>query len=539
VTQPTAARARLRLLLVEDSPDDAILVLDELERGGFGFETVRVDTVDELRSALCQEPRWSLLISDWRLPGFTALDVLRIARECVPRTPLIIVSGTIDEESAVEALRAGAKDFVLKDRMARLVPAVRRELDEAAVRDDAANLRDRLAVSERMASMGLLAAGVAHEIKNPLAAVIANLEIAQAVQSVIDRLRDKLDGQASAVLPPELDDDLQLARDALSDALEASERIRDIVRDVQLFTGTVGDGLSPTDVHAVLESSLRLAQTEIRGRATPVKNYGPIPLAQAHAARLGQVFLNLIINAAQAIPEGDPSANTIRLSTWRAQGGRVVVEVEDTGVGIQPESLQRVFEPFFTTKPVGVGTGLGLPICRTIVQTFGGELTVASEPGRGSRFRLSIPAAEAALPPPVVTAVPHQPRRSRILIVDDDAVLARSIERQLRLAHEVVCTCSAREALQLLTGEHSFDVVICDLLMPEMHGFELHRRVRQLDARMADAMIFMTGASAPSAPDQQDPEASRCIRLEKPFDRGALLAAIEHVIARAPSAEPD
>jgi signal transduction histidine kinase len=289
--------------------------------------------------------------------------------------PFIIVSGTIGEETAVEALRAGAHDFMLKEKLSRLGPAVERELREAELRRERLKLQDHLQLSERMASIGLLAAGVAHEINNPLACVVANLDLAvRHLSGLHERspASDKIEQQ-------------------LRNAAEAADRIRQIVRDMKVFSRGEEDVRTPVDLHQVLELALRMASHEIRYRAQVLRDYGSIPLVEANESRLGQVFLNLLVNAAQSIPEGSPDTHHIRVTTRTSETGHALLEVSDTGNGIPSEVLSRLFTPFLTTKPPGMGTGLGLSICHRIITAHGGDISAASKVGKGTVFRVSLP----------------------------------------------------------------------------------------------------------------------------------------------------
>jgi len=237
----------------------------------------------------------------------------------------------------------------------------------------------RLAVVERMASLGALAAGVGHEINNPLSAVLANLEL----------LHDELAACADAA-PDALAARLAGARPLLDDAREAAELIRTIVRDLNVFSRSPQGKAGKVDVHGVLESTLRMAAYEVRQRARIVRDFGEVPLVHGSQARLGQVMLNLVMNAAQSIRRGDATHNEVRVATSSDAAGRAVVEVSDTGHGIAPEHLPHIFEPFFTTKPEGVGTGLGLSISRDIVLEMGGRIEVRSTVGVGTTFRVTL-----------------------------------------------------------------------------------------------------------------------------------------------------
>src|SRR6266540_2527143 len=275
-------------------------------------------------------------------------------------------------------------------------------------------LEAQLALADRMASVGTLAAGVAHEINNPLAFILANLEFAVA------ELR------AAAVDP-------EVVR-ALAEARDGGLRVREIVRDLKAFSrADTEEGHETLDLRRVLQSALGLAQNEIRHRARLEVEVGDIPHVTGSEHRIGQVFLNLLINAAQAVPDGRAAENLVRAVTATAPDGRALVEISDSGSGIAADVLPHIFDPFFTTKPVGVGTGLGLSICHGIVSGLGGEIQVDSRLGRGSTFRVLLPPARPAKQaerPPETPAAVRAPR-GRILVVDDEALVGRAVKRIL------------------------------------------------------------------------------------------------------------
>ncbi|NOK22529.1 PAS domain S-box protein, partial [Corallococcus carmarthensis] len=251
-------------------------------------------------------------------------------------------------------------------------------------------LQARLTLADRLASVGTLAAGIAHEINNPLAFVLSNLAF------LSDEFRHHLSPGPGVrgVRPP----DVSEWQEVLGEACEGAERVRQIVRQLKTFSRPDEERMTPVDVHAVLDSVVMMAANEIRHRARLRRDYGTVPQVMANEGRLCQVFLNLVVNAAQAIPEGSAHEHEVVLST-RSSGGQVLVEVRDTGSGIAPEVMGRIFDPFFTTKPVGVGTGLGLSICHGIITGLGGDILVESTVGQGSTFRVVLPAPQ---PAPVV-----------------------------------------------------------------------------------------------------------------------------------------
>jgi PAS domain S-box-containing protein len=380
-------------------------------------------------------------------------------------------------------------------------------------------MQGRLMLSDRLSSLGTLVAGVAHEINNPLAYLISNLRF------VAEELEEASRQQALQGLEEVLE--------ALGEASEGAERVRTIVQDLRTFSRSDESTHSLVEVRQAVDSALKMVWAEFKSRARVVKEYQPVPRVKGNAARLGQVLLNLLINAAQAIPEGHVAGNEVRITTRVEGPGRVLVEVRDTGCGIAPEHLHRLFDPFFTTKPVGMGTGLGLAICHGIVSEMGGEIQVESKLGQGSLFRLVLPAGEVLEPAreaeaPKAVAPPAE-RRSRVLVVDDEHLLVAAIRRSLQPLHEVVTTTSAREALEHLRRGEPFDVVLCDLMMPDMSGMELYELLRHEAPEQARRMLFLTGGAF-------TPAASRFlervdnVHLEKPFEREALRGAVRKVL---------
>jgi PAS domain S-box-containing protein len=369
----------------------------------------------------------------------------------------------------------------------------------------------QLLLADRLASVGTLAAGVAHEINNPLAFVLANLDVSLEV------LRER--GGPEEV------------RRALEDAREGASRVREIVRDLRTFARDRGETRTRLDVRRTLRSSINLALPEIRRRARLEVDLAEVPPVLGAEHRLGQVFLNLLVNAAQAIPEGAAERQQIRVAT-REDAGRVLVEVTDTGAGIPTEILPRIFDPFFTTKPVGVGTGLGLAIVHAIVADLGGEVRVRSVPGQGSTFEVDLPASPdpaGVVRSPAVE--PAQVRIGRILLVDDEPLVGRAVARVLSPPHEVVLAESGSDALaRIERGDRAFDLVLCDLMMPGMSGMDLHERLRSVAPELLRRLVFLTGgASHPGA--RAFLERAQRPFVEKPFDPPVLRRVVSAILA--------
>jgi two-component system NtrC family sensor kinase len=303
--------------------------------------------------------------------------------------------------------------------------------------------------------------------------------------------------------------------------------VRRIVRGLRAFSRQDDDRTEPIDVHVVLERALEMADNVIRHRARLVRRFDAVPPVFANDLRLGQVFVNLLLNAAQAIPEGRADENEIRVSTWRNDAkSMVVVAIEDTGSGIAPEIRARVFEPFFTTKPVGVGTGLGLSICYGVVNGLGGSIEIDSVPGQGATFRVYLPASGRALIEDAAAPVaPATLRRSRLLIVDDDANVARTFALRLGGDHDVVVSLEPRViAARILAGER-FDIIFCDLMMPDMTGMDFYAAVAEKDPKQAERIVFVTGGAFTPAARAFVAEVTNTF-LEKPFDKAALDAVL-------------
>jgi len=382
---------------------------------------------------------------------------------------------------------------------------------------EAKNAEMQLMVSDRMASLGTLAAGMAHEINNPLAAVMGNLEV----------MLENIKGTSRSPVPKE-----ELI-EILQDALTAAGRIRFVVRDLKMFSRSPDEAApdAAVNVERVIDSALRMARNETRHRAKVEVAYEHLALAAGNEARLGQVFLNLIVNAAQALPAGDVAANTIRIATYDAAPDRVVVKISDTGPGIPPEIQKRIFAPFFTTKPVGIGTGLGLSICRRIIASMGGDIWFESEVGRGTDFFVSLPIALTAAREDSRPHAAHSApaRRGRVLVIDDDELVGHTTAKILAGDHAVVTVASAGAALQALERGEQFDVILCDLMMPQMTGMDFHAAVAERFPESSGKVVFTTGgAFTPQARGFLAATSNRYI--EKPFELAQLRALVNDLV---------
>ncbi len=392
-------------------------------------------------------------------------------------------------------------------------------LENEAAPDSDPRSSKRWSSAERMASLGRLAAGVAHEINNPLAYVLGSIELLERGLAEIGALHPEAARTGAIIFD---------AQSALSNAKDGVERIRSIVKDLTTFSRAVPDTRRPIDVEAVLEATLKLAWNELRHRVRIVKSFAGVPELMGDEGRLAQVFVNLILNAGQAIPDG--RQGLLRIST-ASEGDRISVCIEDDGIGIAPEDLPYVFEPFFTPLAGSswgrgphpqreLGAGLGLAICRNVVTALGGTITVASEPDVGTRFTVTLQAAGAIEASAAGNRARSRERvnsRARILIIDDEPLLGQTLRFAFQDKHDVEVASSGREALERLAKDHDFDLVLCDLMMPDVSGEHVYRAVSEQAPSLLQRFVFMTGgAFTERAQEFLARFAGR--QLEKPFN---------------------
>ncbi len=391
---------------------------------------------------------------------------------------------------------------------------------------DRKRMRAKLVMSDRMASLGTLAAGIAHEINNPLAYVIGNLEAMAEILGGPERT-------ASAGERAELGAQVRDARDG-------AERVRKIVHGLRSFSRSDAETRVPLALPDVLEAAIRLTGNEVRHRAELVRELGPVPLVVADDGRLTQVFINLLVNAAHAISAGRSSDNRITVRTRTDDLGRAVIEIEDTGTGIPADLQSRVFDPFFTTKGVGEGTGLGLSICHGIVSGLGGQISIDSALGRGTIVRVALPPAPdqptvRATPTALAEAEPTGRRRQRVMLVDDEPLVAHSIERLLRRDYDVTIACCGQEAIDHIARGVRFDAIVSDVMMPNMTGIELLEELQRIVPDQAQRLVFLSGGAF-TAQTRERLDQLGAPQLEKPVTAKELRACLVRIVRDAGSA---
>lgn len=375
----------------------------------------------------------------------------------------------------------------------------------------------QLMESERMSTVGQLAAGVAHEINNPLALILANA----------DFLKEQMAELAADAAEPLL----QNVRASIAEIEQGVERIGGVVRALGAFSRSGDEVAGPVDVRQVIESTLSLLGNEIKHRARLVRRYGDIPRTWARQSRLGQVFLDLILNAVQAIPVGAAHNHQIRVITRTDRAGDILIEVSDTGAGISPEVLRHIFDPFFTTQALGQDVGLRLAVSHSIVSSMGGELSVHSIVDHGTTFVVSLPAFDHKEQREKTLAgmggVPSSGRR--VLVIDDEPGVLRVIKRILK-DYDVTTCLGGKEALDHLQ-QGNFDLVLCDLMMPEYTGMDLYERTAEARPEMIERFLFVTGGAF----TKQTESFLRDVSTEaigKPFTTAELRDAVSKRLGR-------
>jgi signal transduction histidine kinase len=500
-----------KILVVEDDHSIRDALQGILEEEGYA-----VTTAENGRQALEQLGAGGapdLIVLDLRMPIMDGWEFRTIQKRDpqLSRIPVLAVSA----DGSAKAAAIDAEAYLRKPLSTdALLGTIGRILGEVERR----RLLGRLEEAERFAALGRLAASVGHEINNPLAYVAMNVE--QAMGEV-DRFFADL--PSSAPLLPSLPVLLRECRVGL-------DRIRDVVRDLQRLSRRAEVRRETFSIDDLLDESLAMARNQVEHRARVRKQYNEGLRIHGDRSALGQVVLNLILNAAQALPDGRAETNAVTLTTY-ARDGHVHVEVSDTGAGISPQILPHIFDPFYTTKPIGEGTGLGLAVSCRIVADHGGRIDVESEVGRGSLFRIVLPAAPAPTASPLLveSSEPDRtPVRARILVIDDLPAFGRTIARAL-VEHEVTVVGRAEEAFTRLADDDGYDVILCDVQMPELGARGVHQRLSAEWPHLCARMIFMTGgAFTPESREflEQTPQTI----LTKPFSIDELRAAVAELM---------
>jgi two-component system, cell cycle sensor histidine kinase and response regulator CckA len=507
----------LRVLIVEDSEPDAGLILRELRRGGFAPTHERVQTAEALRAALARQP-WDIVLSDYYLPGFDAPAALAVLQERGDDLPFIVISGSVGEDTAVAVMRSGATDYLMKDRLQRLAPTVTRALEGVAVRREHRQLQEQLFHAQKMEAIGRLAGGVAHDFNNVLTAILGSAELL-----LLDTPRDAARRE-----------EVEIIRDAAT-------RAQHLIRQLLAFSSRQVLQPAVVDLNVLVRDVAKMLRRLIgEDVALAIESTPDLGAVRVDPGQIEQVLVNLVVNSRDAMPDG--GRLTIRTDNVDAPAGEpgdlpagryVRLEVADTGVGMDHETLGRVFEPFFTTKTPGKGTGLGLSMVYGIVRQSGGRIAAESAPGAGTTFRIYLPRVEAAVDAapqaPPVAAPPKATGAETVLVAEDEHMVRVLVRKVLEQAgYTVLLAASGEEALHLEARyEGTIHLLVSDVVMPGMNGRELMRRL--VLRRPAVKVLYLSGYSddAVERHGVLDPGTAF---MQKPFTPGALARRVRELL---------
>ncbi len=463
----------LRALIVEDSDHDARLLLHELQQGGYDPVYERVETCEAMVNAL-ERQEWDLVIADYVMPRFSGLEALKLVQDRGLDLPFIIVSGKIGEDVAVEAMKAGAHDYLLKDRLARLNIAIERELREAVIRRERrraeqalSQAQQQLLQAQKMEAVGQIVAGMAHEINNRLTAVLGHLDLC---------LGDV--GKKSALYQT-----LLMIQKNIKSIGKLNNKLLLFGQKQEQFRTPINLNHNLREIRDMLQR--RLIDSRINLELCLSRNLWKV---YADSANMDQAIVNLVLNARDAMPDGGAISIKTENITVQKSGGKedryVYLSVSDTGAGMDEQVLPHIFEPFFTTKEGDQGTGLGLSVVYGIVKSHDGWIDVTSQPGQGSVFKIFLPAIKKKL----ISVIPSQfifdrfeSQDEKILLVEDDPEVLSLTKKVLEKNGYLVYPCrTMSEALAVFEQENGcLDLVLCDLILPDGRGTDLAVKLKE------------------------------------------------------------
>lgn len=513
----------VRVLAVEDSPDDAELLILALKAGGYDVFFERVQTAQEVSHALGAK-QWDIILSDFAMPSFNALDALSILKQTKLDIPFIVVSGTVGEETAVKAMKAGAQDYLMKDKLMRLIPAVQRELKDAAdrrkQREIEAELNEQLRQSQKLEAIGSLAGGIAHDFNNMLGAILMHCDTA------FDEIGVKAD--------PSHD---------IAQIQKAAEHAALLTRQLLIFSRKQPLELRVLNINDIVSEVDKMAQRVIgENIKCLVQLDQSVKSVRADSTQLTQLVMNLMVNARDAMPKGGElriETRMVFLEVPRiAENGQIkpgeyaVFTIQDTGCGMDEKTRARIFEPFFTTKEFGKGTGLGLSTVYGVVEQSSGFITLESKIGVGTKFEVYLPVVD--LPrdmPSKEKGIPaNLDGQETILVAEDQDALRKVICSVLeKKGYKVLQAKNGQEALSIIKECHEpVHLIITDVMMPEMGGADLANAI--LAKEKDTKIIFISGyLDDTMAKHGLSPSKSRY--LEKPFSSLELLQKVRNILS--------
>jgi two-component system, cell cycle sensor histidine kinase and response regulator CckA len=515
----------LRVLIVEDSQNDCDLLLGVLDRGGYAVTYERVYSAAALDSCL-EKGQWDLVISDHSMPGFKGTEALAMVRKKGLDVPFIFLSGTIGEEIAVNAMRAGAQDYVIKGKAARLLPVIERELREAELRHERHQMEQRVRQLEKFEALGKLAGGIAHDFNNVIGAIMGWAELG------VDHVSSE-------------SHEAKLFQSIREQATKAAGLTR------QLLAYARRQVLEPRNINLnqMVNETTTLLQKTI-GEQVEVKMVlaADLQVTRADPSQVEQVLMNLCFNARDAMPKGgqlliethniELDSHYCKLHTEAQPGRYVQLSVCDTGMGMDAGTLERIFEPFFTTKEIGKGTGLGLATVLGIVKQHGGFLDVYSEPGKGTAFHVYLPASEGVAEP--LQHAEQAPARggTEAILVAEDHEGMREMAREILdvLGYRLILARDGEEAVRAFAArQNDVSLLLLDVVMPKMDGIDAYEQISKI--RSGVPVIFTSGYSD-HGPQLSFLLAKGATVLQKPYGSKVLARKVRELLDDARVPEP-
>lgn len=514
----------LRALIVEDSQADCDLLVRALMQNGYDLSYKRVASAQDMKLSLAEET-WDIVISDYAMPGFSGTVALKIVRDRKLDTPFIFLSGTIGEDVAVEAMRQGAQDYVMKGNMSRLAPAIERELRDAELRRNHKRTEQRMRQLEKFEAIGNLAGGIAHDFNNAIGAILGWAELGLDEAPPGSRIEK-----------------------SFKSIFQQSKRAADLTR--QLLAYARRQVLEPRilDLNQTVVETISLLQ-RIIGEQIDIKTVlGPAAqIVRADPVQIEQVLMNLCLNARDAMPTGGQllvETETVQLDNeycirhhYTKPGRYVRLSVSDTGTGIDLATIEHIFEPFFTTKEEGKGTGLGLATALGVAKQHDGTIEVYSEVGKGTVFHVYLPAISKA-PDPVIPPEDFTIRggTETILVAEDNEGVRQMVQETLTsLGYTVILAQDGEEAVAAFRkGREKISLVLMDVVMSRLSGPEAYAAISKIQTGVP--VIFMSGYSQKGALlDSSLPKPA--VLLHKPFSPKVMARRVRATLDAVPQKE--